>query len=605
MLLGRIRYCVTCAMVLLGTAIASAATPLIEQSLARLQQSPPQCPDSFDFIVVGDSNTLKPLEQSDTYRQMLREFNLLKPNFVIEVGDIVLGGAAEGVPAQWDLFAKVIRNLQPPYLPVPGNHDISDEATERIWQERMGPTHYAFSYGNSFFLMLDSEEVDAVERISDEQAAWARKQLESTKAKNIFVFLHQPYFESLGDPDAADAYRKKHWSNISDAFRGRPVKVVFSGHQHVYRNCGTHDGVHYVITGGAAAYGIKNIESEGSFNHYLLVRVRGEDVSWTVIKPGSIVPTNIATTARMDELYNVRSKWVRGEELFVPLGDTVDRDLRVTITNPRASAMKSSLKWENRPGWSVTPQEATYEVAGHGATELKFHVRADSAEAVRFPVPLFRTRYPQTEHGPPVDVIQDLKLIPTIAAIRAKVPIKLDGNLDEWKSAQMMPSTYPSGFSGDPDDLTSKVGFQWDDQHLYMAVDTHDNDFYQPYAGDIVWSADAVEMFLDGWSWGLSLTAHGPEVFCYWGVDISAETINTDVKLAVKREGKRVIYEAAFPKRLVAPLDLAAGKSFRFNMLMNDLDANGPLKTRHWLQLVPEGGSSGNRGPRVKVVLER
>jgi hypothetical protein len=120
-----------------------------------------------------------------------------------------------------------------------------------------------------------------------------------------------------------------------------------------------------------------------------------------------------------------------------------------------------------------------------------------------------------------------------------------------------------------------------------------------------VWSADAVEMFLDDWSWGLSLTAKGPEVFVYWGVDVSAEMVNTDVKLAVTRDGNRIVYEAAFPQSHLTPLKLAPGNSFRFNALMNDLDSSGPEKSRHWLQLVPQGDSAGNPGPRVKVVLKQ
>jgi len=288
----------------------------------------------------------------------------------------------------------------------------------------------------------------------------------------------------------------------------------------------------------------------------------------------------------------------------VPFGQPVDRDLSVVITNPRETPMKSSLTWERRPGWTVAPEEVAYEVPGKGATVLKFHVRADTPETARFPVPLFHTRYWQTRHGPPLEVRQDLKLVPTLSAIRAPRRITIDGKLDEWKGVPMAPLDYPTGFSGkDPSDLACKLGFQWDEDRLYLAVQTRDNEFYQPYAGDIVWSADNVEMFLDDWSWGLSLTTRGPEVFLYWGVDVSAETVSTDVKLAVQRDGHQVVYEAAFPQSHLTPLELAPGNSFRFNALMNDLDPSGPEKSRHGLQLVPEHGSPGNPGPRVKVVL--
>lgn len=593
-------------VVLSGLAAASGAEPtLIEESLERLEASPPLSPEAFDFIVVADSNTLKPLEQSEVFRQCINEFNILKPDFVLHVGDIVLGGAAEGVPPQWDLFEEVIAECNPPVVALPGNHDISDEATENLWLERMGPTHYSFHYGNSFFVLLNSEEAGAIDRLSDEQVAWLDEQLDSTTAQHIFVFLHRPYFSHEGDPDEAEARWRKHWSNVAATFAGHPVRAVFAGHRHMYLDCGVRDGVHYVICGGASVYGMHGTEEEGNFNHYLRVRVRGDDVSWAVIKPGAILPEDAATSARVDELYNIRHKWIAADEVPVPIGAPVSRDVEVTIRNPHESPMTSSLKWDLAPGWTVTPIEAMYEAPAGGTADMTFHVEGDGPAGAGFPVPAFCTTYSQTRHGPPVEVVQDLKLVPVLEARRVETHPRLDGQLGEWDSAQWMPLVYPVGFDArDTDDLSSEVAFLWDDAFLYMAVKTHDNEFYQPYAGDIVWSADNVELFLDDWSWGLSFTEKGPEVFLYWGVGVSPETVNTDVQLAVTRDGTEVVYEAAFPKSHLTPLTLVSGNSFRFNMLMNDLDPSGPQEKRHWLQLVPQRGSEGSQPPRVKVVLQ-
>lgn len=586
-----------------GVPAVEDGTTLIERSLRKLRQNAPARADCFDFIVTGDSNTLKPLEQSDLFRGFIRDFNVLRPPFVMHIGDIVLGGAAEGVPAQWDLFDEVIAACEPPFLPVPGNHDISDAATERIWRERIGPTHYTFRYGDSLFVMLNSEEVGAVGRISDAQVAWLKEQLAAQEAGNIFVFLHKPYFEKGGDPATAAAYREAHWSNVAEALEGYPVRAVFAGHRHGYLDCGVRDGARQVITGGTAMYGLDGPESEGGFNHYLLVRVRGNDVSWVVMRPDAVLPPDVVTSSRMDELFNIRNKWIAAEELFVPLGERVDGEVAVTISNPHDAPMASTLAWDTVPGWTIEPMEAAYTVDAGGAAALTFRVA--TAEAARFPVPAFRTAYDRTRFGGPVEVQQDLKLVPVLQAARARGPVVLDGRLDDWAGVRMAPLEYPRGFdAADTDDLSSRLGFQWDDGHLYLAVKTRDNEFYQPYAGDIVWSADNVEMFLDGWSWGLSLTEGGPEVFLYWGVNVSAETVNTDVQLAVRRDGTRIVYEAAFPEACLTPLELAAGNSFRYNALMNDLDPGGPVDGRHWLQLVPEKGSPGSQPPRMKVVLE-
>ena len=119
----------------------------------------------------------------------------------------------------------------------------------------MGPTHYSFSYGNSLFVLLNTEEQGAAQRISDEQAEWARAEMAASKAENIFVFLHRPLFSYEGDPAQKEEKWEAQWSNMADLFSGFPVRAVFSGHWHGYRDCGTIGGVHYVICAGASVYG--------------------------------------------------------------------------------------------------------------------------------------------------------------------------------------------------------------------------------------------------------------------------------------------------------------------------------------------------------------
>ncbi|MBX7255747.1 MAG: metallophosphoesterase [Candidatus Hydrogenedentes bacterium] len=597
------RYRLGVSALMAATVLASMAwgeKTLIEKSMDKIKASPPISPDSFDFIIVGDSNTLEPVEQSEVFRQCIREFNILQPSLVMHVGDMILGGAAEDLSVQWDEFDKTISELQPPFFPNPGNHDITDAATERIWEERIGPTHYAFRYGNSLFLLLNSEEQGALSRISDGQAAWAKEQLDKSDAANVFVFVHKPYFAHEGDPDKAEETWEKQWSNMAEVFRGHPVRGVFSGHWHLYRDCGTRDGVRYTICGGSSVYKMDGSEEEGYFNHYLLVRVRGTNVDWSVIRPKSVFSSRVATAARVDELYNIRNKWIHAAELPVPVRGAADQELVVTVSNPFDNPLKSSLSWEMTPGWSVSPAQLEYEVAGKSSQELRFRVKS---EETQFPVPFFTTQYANAKEGPAVDVKQDMRLVPTAKAIRAKATVNIDADLGEWGDAQMVRMVYPAQFDGkNKKDLDSELGFMWDEDWLYLAVRAEDNEHYQPFAGDTVWSADNVEMFLNDWSWGITLTQKGPEVFLYWGVDMGGTEVSTEVKLAVKREGTQTVYEAAFPKNRLTPLMLKTGERFRYNALMNDFDKSGPEAKRHWLQLVPEKPVNG--GPKPKMEFE-
>ena len=136
----------------------------------------------------------------------------------------------------------------------------------------------------------------------------------------------------------------------------------------------------------------------------------------------------------------------------------------------------------------------------------------------------------------------------------------------------------------------------WDGQNLYLAFDITDNDHCQPYAGDIVWLADAIEFGVDSWDWGVSLTQSGPEVFSYIGEGLSAETVNKDVQLAVRRDTGHTIYEVAIPARLNKPLVLEKGAGFRFRVQVADRDNSD---ARHELSLT----TGGVEADGIKVLL--
>lgn len=578
---------------------ATAAEPILSRSLAQLRKAPPASPEAFDFVVTGDTHSNRQLVyQTDIFKGMIREWNLLKPAFAVEVGDLVLGGSADNVPPQWDLFEKTIAECRVPYFSAPGNHDISDALSERLWLERMGPTYYAFSYGNTRFVVLDTEEVDALDVISEAQFAWLKQELETTKAKNILLLMHQPYFASYEDPGKIDEVWAKRWKRMADLFRGHPVRAVFAGHEHGYRDFGVRDGVHYVVCAGGARFAPGGL-SDGQFNHYLLVRVRGEEVSWTVIQPGSVLASDVFTNDRAAELYEIRHRLVSCEEMAIPAGQPVDRDVTIRVTNPFEAPFSSSIAWSAPEGWKVEPIVRDYAVAAKGTVELRFHVSTSTPDSARFPVPSFKTHYANTRFGPPVDVTIPLPFVPVTEAVRAPGPVKLDGVLGEWKAAKPIALTYLSGFEQgqyDPADLSGECRAMWDEQNLYLAFDIRDNDHCQPYAGDIVWLADAIEFGIDRWAWGVSLTRNGPEVFLYSGEGLSAETVNKDVRLAVRRDAGHTIYEAAIPARLNKPLALKKGESFRFRVQVADRDNSD---ARHELSLTPGGVEDDG----IKVVL--
>ena len=184
-------------------------------------------PGAFSFAVLGDPQPPFPGERwwevSPTFRAIVPELNLLVPEFVVIVGDHV-GGPREnvdGIVRMWDEFDRVAGRLTMPLHRAPGNHDIWNEASRRIYTERYGPSYYSFDR---------------------EQFAWLEADLEDNRdARFTFVFFHRPLWE------LAEA----RWeAEIHPIFARYGVDYVFAGHHHVYRFDGVRDGVAYTITGG-------------------------------------------------------------------------------------------------------------------------------------------------------------------------------------------------------------------------------------------------------------------------------------------------------------------------------------------------------------------
>lgn len=568
---------------------------LADRAFEKLRAARPPCADAFDFVVCGDTRSPEPVVLPKDFYTMIREWNALQPAFVVDTGDLILGGPAPDLAPMWDEFEKAVGQCKVPFFPVAGNHDINaDPAVIKIYEDRIGPLTYAFTYGNSRFIVLNSEEGGAGNGISDTQLAWLKDDLKQSHAKNIFLFLHCPYFAENWDA---------LWAKVAEAFHGYPVKIVFAGHEHRYRDHGIRDGVHYVVTGGGGAETVDSDE-EGGFHHYLLVRVRGEQVSWSVIRPGSVFPEDVVTQAGVETLHKLQAG-IRSETLEVPWGEGFDRKVTISIENPLQAAVSSKLTWTIPAGWHVDPLESPYTVAPGTPAALSFHIWADSPAAMRFPVPTFSTAIQDAALNAPIAISKPLDLVPITVSAYAVEPVTPDGVLTEWTRATPIPLTYAVGFDkANTDDLKAQIRLMWDEGHVYLAVEVEDNEFHQPYSGDIVWSADSVELSLAGWEWSFALTGKGPEVFLELTPERHVEAVNTAVKLGIRRDGRHMVYEAVFAAAEVAPVRLQPASSYRLSLLVNDLDPSIPNTTRHWVELTPGAGAHFHC-PMVKVLLTK
>ena len=240
-------------------------------------------PDDFQFAIVADPNGGP---RPGVLEKAMGRVNLLQPEFVICVGDMIRGMKEEKplVVPMWDGFDRIVGKLDAPFFFVVGNHDLTNPMMVQLYKERYGEPYYHFVYRGVLFLCLDTED-PSMGTMSAEQAKYVEKVLaEHQKVRWTMVFLHAPMWAQG---------KGKGWEPIEKALAGRKY-TVFCGHTHTYlkieRN--GHSYINLATTGGSSSLAGA---PAGQF----------DEIAWVTMKDTGPVVANLMLEGILDE--NVRT----------------------------------------------------------------------------------------------------------------------------------------------------------------------------------------------------------------------------------------------------------------------------------------------------------
>jgi len=281
----------------------------------------------FSFIVYGDTRGRRDgvqvqHEHSLVVDSMLAAAKQLEQTpypvrFVLQSGDAVFDGRDV---RQWNTsFVDIVNRLTVdggiPYFLAPGNHDVTAAASLTSPDRQQGLSNYlsavsqlipadtaarrlagyptyAFGYGNTFVIALDSNIAH-----DERQFEWVRGQLrglDRDRYTNVVAFFHHPPFSSGPHGGAkvgpvAATMRTRYMP----LFREHRVKALFMGHEHLFEHwveryvdtAGRKQRLDMVITGGGGAPPYAH-SGEPDLTAYLAANQAAEVKLEHLVRPG-------------------------------------------------------------------------------------------------------------------------------------------------------------------------------------------------------------------------------------------------------------------------------------------------------------------------------
>jgi hypothetical protein len=242
----------------------------------------PLQPKSVRFAVIGDNGTGGG-PQYQTAQEMENWHVRFPFEFVLMLGDNLYGRERR---------SDFRRKFEEPYHPLLGagvrfyaslgNHDGQNERFYRPFHMG-GQRYYKFSAGNADFFALDSNNMDP------QQVAWLTRELDRSQAEWKICFFHHPLY-SDGRFHGSDLALR---ARLEPVFTKHNVRVVLSGHEHVYERIKPKNGVHYFVLGNSGELRPGNLrrsaEMEKGFDTdrtFMLVEIAGDRFCFQTISRG-------------------------------------------------------------------------------------------------------------------------------------------------------------------------------------------------------------------------------------------------------------------------------------------------------------------------------
>jgi hypothetical protein len=434
----------------------------------------------FQFVVVTDRTGG---QRDGIFEQAVQKINLMRPEFVMSVGDLVEGYLDNEAQNQreWDYFNGMVNDLDMRFFYLPGNHDIWSDFSRQAWEKRFGTSYYHFVYQDVLFLAINSEDGRST-TMGQEQVDYFLKVLEEHQEVSwTMVFTHKPlwYYEDVSD-------RSTGWKPIEEALKKRQ-HTVFAGHRHRYLSFPRNNTryIQLATTGGGSDL---SGPIHGRFDHFVWVTMTEDGPTIANILLDGVLDQDVRSEANAEIVDHLGRQFsVSIDPVHLGSGDQgLSYQTTVEITNNAEIPMTIDGRFGVSADFTTSVPGVSEQVEAHGTIRVPVVLnRLPETHAAGGVIPFdYSIVYRPDSLGGPVlwertafAAIEPARFISTTDSA-----ITLDGKPTEWATFEQF-VTEPLAISGartswqGPDDLSYEFALRQDAEQLYIGLQVVDDTF--------------------------------------------------------------------------------------------------------------------------------
>jgi len=251
--------------------------------------------DEFVYIAISDPQVKTNSDVSRFDKESISDIKAtIQSNSDKDVYAMTLGDNVFDKMNLFPVYKSMLSSFKIPVFSTIGNHDFDlqysdlhnskdplSNYAEETYESFFGPTDYSFNVGKVHIISMKNIDYlggkKYTEQFTPEQLEWLKKDLSYVTPNSIiFLNMHAP----TSNKSNGGSGNTRNTAELLELLKGYQVHV-FAGHTHFYENEEPAPGIYEHNIGAACgAWWAGSVNRCGAPNGYLIVNVKGKDVTW-------------------------------------------------------------------------------------------------------------------------------------------------------------------------------------------------------------------------------------------------------------------------------------------------------------------------------------